>query len=185
MEKGKYNNGGCQDVQAEVWFPVKWSGSSIPRDYHFDKTTIMANEKENLLCKVLVDKGLLTDSLTLHARYIYQLDKQKQLQKGVVDIKEKFGMNVNLRGRTFKRKRWWWRETERYEDIDSKWWCRYFQGSIYCIMSFNVLSFKIYKMYNYFAKSLGIHISTLRIREAVSIVLRRLWFVTHLQQISV
>lgn len=66
----------------------------------------MANEKENLLCKVLVDKGLLTDSLTLHARYIYQLDKQKQLQKGVVDIKEKFGMNVNLRGRTFKRKRW-------------------------------------------------------------------------------
>ena len=52
------------------------SGQVLPRDYHFDEARIVAKEMADSLCLELVDKGLVTDSVTLHAGYSYRLEKK-------------------------------------------------------------------------------------------------------------
>lgn len=48
------------------------SGQVLPRDYSFDEGVLIAKEMADLLTLELVDKGLVTSSVTLHVGYSYQ-----------------------------------------------------------------------------------------------------------------
>lgn len=140
------------------------SGQVLPRDYDFEEGKLIAKEMADLLALELVEKGLVTDSVTLHvgysnqyemkpahgtitmtittssakqlmahteklyeqivnrARYIrrmtltynrvvdetykqydlftdpMEMEREHQLQKAMLDIKEKFGKNAILKG---------------------------------------------------------------------------------------
>lgn len=50
------------------------SGQVLPRDYSFEEGKLIAGEMADLLCLELVDKGLVTDSITLHVGYANRME---------------------------------------------------------------------------------------------------------------
>ncbi len=52
------------------------SGQVLPRDYSFEEGLLIAREMTDLLSLDLVDKNLVTDSVTLHVGYSYSLQKK-------------------------------------------------------------------------------------------------------------
>lgn len=52
------------------------SGQVLPRDYSFDEGLLIVKEMVDLLCLDLVDKGLVTNSLSLYVGYSNSVDKK-------------------------------------------------------------------------------------------------------------
>lgn len=52
------------------------SGQVLSRDYHYEEGKLIVKEMAELLCLELVDKGLVTDSLTLHVGYSNRIEKK-------------------------------------------------------------------------------------------------------------
>lgn len=52
------------------------SGQVLSRDYHYEEGKLIIKEMAELLCLELVEKGLVTDSITLHAGYSNRLEKK-------------------------------------------------------------------------------------------------------------
>jgi nucleotidyltransferase/DNA polymerase involved in DNA repair len=52
------------------------SGQVLERDYNYEEGKLIIKEMADLLCLELVDKGLVTDSITLHVGYSNQLEKK-------------------------------------------------------------------------------------------------------------
>lgn len=52
------------------------SGQVLKCDYTFEKGKLVVKEMADLLCLELVEKGLVTDSITLHVGYSNQLEKK-------------------------------------------------------------------------------------------------------------
>lgn len=50
------------------------SGQVLPRDYSFEEGRLIAREMADLLCLELVEKGLVTDSVTLHVGYANRME---------------------------------------------------------------------------------------------------------------
>lgn len=52
------------------------SGQVLSRDYSYEEGRLIVKEMVDLLCLELVDKGLVTDSITLHVGYSNRLEKK-------------------------------------------------------------------------------------------------------------
>ncbi|WP_455717474.1 Y-family DNA polymerase [Anaerosporobacter sp.] len=52
------------------------SGQVLDRDYDYEEGKLIVKEMADLLCLELVDKGLVTDSITLHIGYSNQIEKK-------------------------------------------------------------------------------------------------------------
>lgn len=52
------------------------SGQVLSRDYHYEEGKLIVKEMADLLCLELVEKGLLTNSITLHVGYSNRIDKK-------------------------------------------------------------------------------------------------------------
>lgn len=52
------------------------SGQVLPRDYSFEEGELIAQEMADLLCQELVEKELVTDSITLHVGYSNRLESK-------------------------------------------------------------------------------------------------------------
>lgn len=52
------------------------SGQVLPCDYNFEDGKLIVKEMADLLCLELVDKGLVTDSITLYVGYSNQVDRK-------------------------------------------------------------------------------------------------------------
>lgn len=52
------------------------SGQVLSRDYSYEEGRLIVKEMVDLLCLELVDKGLVTDSITLHVGYSNRLERK-------------------------------------------------------------------------------------------------------------
>ena len=52
------------------------SSQILPRDYSYEEGRLIVKEMAELLCFELVDKGLITDSITLQIGFAYYLEKE-------------------------------------------------------------------------------------------------------------
>lgn len=64
-----------QSIQAQGKFYLKQPGAGI-HDYDFEGGRLVAKEMADLLCLELVEKGLVTDSISLYVRYSRRLQKK-------------------------------------------------------------------------------------------------------------
>lgn len=74
LGQGKHYHAGYQILQTKDQFPFQRAGIGVR--LYFEKGKLVVKEMADLLCLELVEKGLVTDSITLHVGYSNRLEKK-------------------------------------------------------------------------------------------------------------
>ncbi|MGL6198151.1 MAG: DNA repair protein [Lachnospiraceae bacterium] len=76
------------------------AGQVLMRDYHYEEGKLIVKEMAELLCLEMVDKGLVTDSITLHVGYANRMDKKSA--HGTAAMTVTTSSAKRIRGETIK-----------------------------------------------------------------------------------